>query len=156
MTFNLTNSDDLVVNSLSLIEKDKIIDVKELFLSKLDAIENIVGLAPDTLNTLANLGEAINNDSEFYNNLIRDLSFKANTRDVYTKLETYSEAEVDNMMNQSLSDLGSQLSLKANIAQIYSRTMIDSNIEILRADTDTKVALNYNKEQTNLQSSRNQ
>ena len=149
MTFNLTNSDDLVVNSLSLIEKDKIIDVKELFLSKLDAIENIVGLAPETLNTLAKLGAAINNDSEFYNKLIRDLSFKANSRDVYTKLETYSEAEVDNMMNQSLSYLGSQLSLKANIAQTYSRTMIDSNIKNLTSRHGYKTSLKL-QQRTNL------
>ena len=37
MTFNLTDSNDMVVNSLSLIEKTQVIDVKTLFLSKLDA-----------------------------------------------------------------------------------------------------------------------
>ena len=66
MALNLTNSNNMVVNSLSLIENNRIIDVKELFLSKLDAVEQIVGLAPETLNTLAKLGEAINNDSNFY------------------------------------------------------------------------------------------
>jgi hypothetical protein len=65
MAVSLTHSNDLVVNSLSLVEENKVIDVKELFLSKLDAIDNIVGLAPETLNTLAKLGEAINNDSNF-------------------------------------------------------------------------------------------
>ena len=79
----------MVVNSLSLIENNKVIDIKELFLSKLDAVEQIVGLAPETLNTLAKLGEAINNDSNFYNTLIQNLSFKANALDVYTKLQTY-------------------------------------------------------------------
>jgi hypothetical protein len=57
---------DMIVTSLSLIEERRVIDVKELFLSKLDAIDNIVGLAPDTLNTLQQLGEAINTDSNFY------------------------------------------------------------------------------------------
>jgi hypothetical protein len=85
MAVSLTNSNDLVVNSLSLVEKNKIIDVRQLFLSKLDAIDNIVGLAPETLNTLAKLGEAINNDSNFYQSLITDLSFKANTADTYRK-----------------------------------------------------------------------
>ena len=66
MAVSLTTSNDMVVNSLSLVEKNKVIDVKELFLSKLDAIDTIVGLAPETLNTLAKLGESINNDSNFY------------------------------------------------------------------------------------------
>jgi hypothetical protein len=56
MSVFLTNSNDLVVNSLSLVEKNKVIDVKELFLSKLESIDNIVGLAPETLNTLAKQG----------------------------------------------------------------------------------------------------
>jgi hypothetical protein len=83
MAVSLTTSNDLVVNSLSLVEENKVIDVKELFLSKLDTIDHIVGLAPETLNTLAKLGEAINNDSNFYQSLITDLSFQANTLDTY-------------------------------------------------------------------------
>jgi predicted AAA+ superfamily ATPase len=83
-----------------LIEEEKTIDVKELFLSKLEAIDNIVGLAPETLNTLAKLGEAINNDSNFYHHLIKDLSFKANTADTYRKLETFSDKEVNYKMAQ--------------------------------------------------------
>jgi hypothetical protein len=83
MAVSLTSSNDLVVNSLSLVEENKVIDVKELFLRKLEAIDNIVGLAPDTLNTLQTLGEAINDDSNFYDTLIRDLSCKANTLNRY-------------------------------------------------------------------------
>ena len=92
----------MIVTSISLIEKNEVIDVNQLFLSKLDALNNIVGLAPDTRNTLAKLGEAINNDSNFYQSLTTDLPFKANTLDTYRKTETYSEAEVNYMMNQSL------------------------------------------------------
>ena len=83
----LTHSNDLLCNSLSLIQYIEVIDVKQLFLSKSDPIDYIVGLAPDTLNTLAKLGEAINNDSNFYQSLITDLSFKANTLDTYRKLK---------------------------------------------------------------------
>ena len=64
-------------------------DVKELFLSKLGAIDTIVGLAPETLNTLAKLGEAINNGANFYTTLIRDLSFKANTADTHAKTQAH-------------------------------------------------------------------
>jgi hypothetical protein len=89
MAVSLTNSNDLVVNSLSLVEEDKVIDGTELFLSKLDAIDNIVGLAPETPNTVAKLGEAINNDSNFYQSLITDLSFKANTLDTYKNINIF-------------------------------------------------------------------
>jgi hypothetical protein len=137
----------LVVNTLSLNENNEIVDVKELFLSKLDAIENIVGLAPDTLNTLAKLGEAINNDSTFYQSLITDLSFKANAADTYTKAQSYSEEEVNDMFNQTLSHLTDALALKANAVETYARGTIDHNIAALRTGTATKLGLNYNKDE---------
>ena len=63
---NLSNqSSDIVANSISVIEKDKVINLKELFLSKLDAITGIVGLPVETLNSLQQLAEAINSDSNF-------------------------------------------------------------------------------------------
>ena len=98
----LTNSHDVIVNSLSLIGAEKITDVKELFLSKLDARDNIVGLAPDTLNALQQPGEAINNDSNFYATLITDLLFKANAIDTFKQPETFARTEVDSMFTQSL------------------------------------------------------
>jgi hypothetical protein len=135
-----------VVNSLSLVEENKVIDVKELFLSKLDAIDTIVWLAPEMLNTLAKLGEAINNDSNFYQSLIPDLSFKANTLDTYKQTGTYSEAEVNDMMNQSLSHLTNELALKASVVEAYARGTVDNNITAaLQADTASKLALTYNK-----------
>jgi hypothetical protein len=89
-----------------------VIDVKELFVSKLEAIDNIVGLAPDTLNTLAKLGEAINNDSNFYQTLVTDLSFKANAADTYRKDETYTEEEVNQLFEDTTSHLTEALALK--------------------------------------------
>jgi hypothetical protein len=144
----LTNSNDLVVNSLSLVEENKIIDVKELFLSKLDSIDSIVGLAPETLNTLAKLGEAINNDSNFYQTLITDLSFKANVADTYRQIETFSNTEVNDKMAQAQTQLTSQLSSKANVSSTYTRTVIDDNIKALRDETTTKLELYYTMEQT--------
>ena len=52
MAVSLTNSKDLVANSISVIDKDKVIDLKELCLSKLYAITNIVGLPVATLDSL--------------------------------------------------------------------------------------------------------
>jgi hypothetical protein len=59
----LNNSKDIVANSMSVIDKTKVIYLKELFLSKLDAINSIVGLPVETLNSLQKLAEAINSDN---------------------------------------------------------------------------------------------
>jgi hypothetical protein len=116
MVFSLSNTVDIVANTLSVIDENKVIDVRELFLSKLDAIDNIVGLPPDTLNTLQKLGEAINNDSNFYESLIQDLSFKANAKDTYRKTETYTEEEVNQLFTDTSANLTKALALKANEA----------------------------------------
>ena len=78
MAVNLTDSNAMIAKRLSLIGEKTIMDIKGLFLSKLDTLGNVIGLAPDTLNALQQLGEAINNDSNFYATLITELSFKAN------------------------------------------------------------------------------
>ena len=52
MAASLTNSKDIVATTISVIDKNKVIDLKELFLSNLDAINNIVGLPVETLNSL--------------------------------------------------------------------------------------------------------
>jgi hypothetical protein len=65
MAVSMNNSRDIVANTISVIDGNKVIDLKELFLSKLDAINNIVGLPVETLNSLQKLGEAINNDGDF-------------------------------------------------------------------------------------------
>ena len=55
MAVSLTNSKDLVATSISVIGKDKVIDLKELFLTKLDAIAGIVGLPVSALSPLQKL-----------------------------------------------------------------------------------------------------
>ena len=65
MSVSLTKSKDLIANSISVIDKNEIIDLQKLFLSKLDAITNIVGLPVATLDSLQKLAEAINSDAKF-------------------------------------------------------------------------------------------
>ena len=52
MSVNVTNSKDLIVNSLSLIKGNHIEHVLEFFLSRDEAILGIVGLPNSTLATL--------------------------------------------------------------------------------------------------------
>ena len=65
MAISMTSSLDIVANTISVIDKDKVIDLKELLLSKLDAINNIVSLPIEALNSLQQLAEAINSDANF-------------------------------------------------------------------------------------------
>jgi hypothetical protein len=118
----------MVVNSLSLIEEEQIIYVKVLFLSKLDAIDNMVGLAPETLNKLAKLGEAMNYDSNFYNNLVRDLSFKANVSDVYVKTQ-----------------VNTHLANKPDKADTYTKTEIEATNLATQLQVDTALTTKSDK-----------
>ncbi len=93
MPVNLTNSTDLIANSISLVDGNQLVDVKDLFLSKLDALQDIVGLPPETLNTLQKLADSINNDSNFYDTLVAELALKANIS------ETYSRTYVDSLIS---------------------------------------------------------
>ena len=65
MALSRTSSLDISANTISVIYKEKVIDLKELGLSKLYAINNIVGLPIETLNSLQQLAKAINSDATF-------------------------------------------------------------------------------------------
>ena len=87
MAVSLTNSKDIVANSISVIDKNKIIDLKELFLSNLDALNKIVGLPVATLDSLQKLAEAINSDANFFNNMMRAINLKSDLTYVNTQFD---------------------------------------------------------------------
>ena len=58
-----TNSTDSVANIITLIDKDKVIYLKDICLSTLDAFEHVVGLPVEPLNFLQHLAEGINSDA---------------------------------------------------------------------------------------------
>lgn len=55
-----------------------------------DALANIVGLAPETLDTLSELATAINNDPEYFTSVSSSLAEKANVSDLSTVATTGS------------------------------------------------------------------
>ena len=65
MPVSLTNSIDIVANSVSLYEADTVKYILDLFLKKTDAITQIIGVPPETLNTIQKLAGSINNDQTF-------------------------------------------------------------------------------------------
>jgi len=66
MSVNVTNSKDLIVNSLSLIKGNHIEHVLEFFLSRDEAILGIVGLPNSTLATLEQSVWCIDSDPNFF------------------------------------------------------------------------------------------
>ena len=67
MLVSLTSSIDIVANSVFLYEADTVKHILDLFLKKTDAITQIIGVLPETLNTTQKLAESINNGQTFYN-----------------------------------------------------------------------------------------
>ncbi len=51
------------------------------------AIQNLIGTAPDLLNSLNEIADAIGNDPNFANSVLAQLANKANAADVYNKLD---------------------------------------------------------------------
>ena len=60
MSLSLTNRDDIIANSYSLITSDGVVDL-------LDAVQSsIVGLPPATLNSIEKLSTAISDDPNYF------------------------------------------------------------------------------------------
>ena len=60
MSLSLTNRDDIIANSYSLITSDGVVNI-------LDAVQSsVVGLPPSTLNTLEKLSAAISDDPNYF------------------------------------------------------------------------------------------
>ncbi len=88
---NLNNTERIIADSVFLIQGDGLININDLFLTK-DEGSNIVGIAPDTLDTLQEIANAIGNDSDFINTINTQLNLKRNIADSYDK--TY----IDNLI----------------------------------------------------------
>ena len=65
MSVSLAISKDLIANYISVKYINRVIDLKELFLSELSATHSIVGFPVSNLNSLRKLAEAINSDANF-------------------------------------------------------------------------------------------
>jgi hypothetical protein len=92
MPVSLSNSKDIVANSISLIKGNRLIDV-------LETIDAVQGLAPETLNSLEKLASALNNDSNYVQTVSGAIDNKAE------KATTYTKTEVDHNIATSVGDL---------------------------------------------------
>ena len=81
---SLTNSRDIKCNQIFLNYNNDIKNILDIFAYKSD-ISDITGLAPDTLNFLHELANALNNNPNFFNYVQEQLNLKRNITDSYDK-----------------------------------------------------------------------
>jgi hypothetical protein len=128
-----------------------------LFLSKLDAIHNIVGLPIETLNSLQKLAEAINSDSDFYNNMMSridlksDLIYVDNQLDIIiTKFLDYDTREPSNVKFLLKSDRFNTYNMTEVDLKFYN--LINGAPEVLNTINELAAALNNDENYaTNIQ-----
>jgi hypothetical protein len=128
MSISLSNSTDIIANSISLIKGNVIEDITETFLSKTEAVSNIIGLPPSTMNTLEKISESLANNPQFFNTIETSISTKASTIDVEATFSEYDNRIVadDKLeLKSNVADVASQLNL------IYSKVQTDALISSL-------------------------
>ena len=134
MSFSLTNRDDVIANSYSIITANgSVVDV-------LDAVQgSIVGLPPSSLNTIEKLSAAISNDPNYFQTIQTSINTKAPISITYTKTEvtaalnlkadlssTYTKTEVNAFLDAKPDD--ADLDLKADKLTTYTKTEVADQI----------------------------
>ena len=138
---NINNTERIIADSIFLIDSNDLIDIRSLFLYRTEA-SDIVGIPPDTLNTLQEIANAINNDPNFFQTINNELNLKRNISDSYDK--TYIDALIAGYYTQIQTNslLSSKLDASA-INSYYNKTQIDgfNNLRYLKTETDSLLNL---------------
>ena len=137
MSLSLTNRDDIIANSYSLITSDGVVDL-------LDAVQSsVVGLPPSTLNTLEKLSAAISNDPTYFSTMQAAVNAKANASTTYTKddvnaflLGKTDDAELTSAVGAINASIGTvsatvaavaaAVGVKADTSTTYTKTAVDT------------------------------
>ena len=102
MSVKLTNSNDIIANSIAVYTEKDYINIMSIIQDVNNLIIQVVGRPPSTLNTLQKNAGRINNDPFVYQTLVGLINAKAPTSDVYNKqyinnlvANYYTRSEVD-------------------------------------------------------------
>ena len=138
---NINNTESIIADSIFLIDSNDLIDIRSLFLYRTEA-SDIVGIPPDTLNTLQEIADAINNDPNFFQTINNELNLKRYITDSYSKtdvntllLNHYTKTESDTLLNAKLN--------ASVISNYYNKTEIDgfNNLRYLKTETNNLLNL---------------
>ena len=105
----LNNSNDIIANSIQLIDGNELNNIFDVFLKKTEEAD-IVGIAPDTLNTLQEIANSIDNDPDFFKTIDNKINLK---RDI---TDSYSKSEINNTKDQT----NILINTKLNASEIYN------------------------------------
>ena len=115
-TLSLTNSKDIIANSISLIIGNKVVNLTELFLTKESSVSDIIGLAPEDLDTIAEIAAAINNDSNVFGTIQNLLALKASL--IYVDAELQKKSDWTEILTKN--QIYTLLQLKADKNNSYT------------------------------------
>jgi hypothetical protein len=91
-------------------------------------ISNLIANAPDALNTLNELAQALANDPSYATTVVNQLAQKADKSTTYTKTEVDSalSAKANQLTTYTKTEVDSALSAKAHQLTTYTKTEVDS------------------------------
>ena len=105
---SLTNSRDLTCNNIYLKYDNDIRNIFDIFATR-NNVSDITGLAPETLNSLQELADALNNNPNFFQYVRNQLDTKRDINDSYDKnyintliLSYYTKSQTDSLLNNKL------------------------------------------------------
>ena len=137
---NLNNLHNWIFDNISLVYDNNVIDIFDLFALKKDVIDVIGGLPPDTLNTLKEIADALNNDPQFFQYVRNQLALKRDITDSYSKSHVdtlialyYTKDEMDVLLNQTL--------YASVIFDYYNKTYIDNKFTNYYTKSGTNAAI---------------
>ncbi len=155
---SLTNSVDIVCNSLKFIRDNELVDFYDivgLFLLRTEGAD-IVGIPPETLNSLQELAAALGNDSDFFNSINNQITLKANIADTYTKTfinslftAYFTKEQMTVLLNaklnlNALDPYYNRVYIDAQFSNTYSKLQVDTfvNTKSNIVDVFTKIEVN--------------
>lgn len=113
------------VNTADIYTKDQLYTQTETDGKISQAVSNLVDQAPETLNTLNELADALGNDPNFATTISNQIGTKANSADVYTKSQVYTKTETNNLLNSKVS------STAVNSIQVVDEIPVDQTEGVL-------------------------
>ena len=163
---SLSGVNEIIADTISIQEGNNIVNVTNKFLSKLDAdlkfdtksdrlttytktetnaeIAKIVGGAPELLNTLNELSQAINDDQNFSTTILDELSLKATNIRVDGIEDDLQESIINNdvklLLKENITDNDAKLLLKENITDNNAKLILKESI----TTNDAKLLLKEN------------
>ena len=150
-TLSLTNSKDVIANTISLIIGNRVVNLVDLFLTKYSSINDMLNLAPGNLDTIAEIAASINNDDHVFGTIQKLLALKASLIYVDTELQKKSDWTEILTKNQiyTLLQLKSDKNNSYTIEDInnlfFNKTQIDDklNLKANWTDVNKKPTIHY-------------